>query len=467
MDDDNEVRAKVEKYMRMIANEDKMGHALKRLDNIKMTLDLLSETGVGKVVNQLRSHKHYGDLALRIVNKWKDIARSHGLKQRKSRSSSSSSEHEESPVRDEESPVRDEESPVRDEESPVRESKKERIDNDDNSDNDRYSKEDDRTTHNRLSKNKVSSSKSKTAGASGSGCISFEEMLALGDVAKPVKPKKPKLELGDWNSSQVDVNYRPSKRLNYEPTPIVKEHHAGLSEALTMDASMFKPRKDMRKIYAGRPKGDLQVPSLSNICIRVLCSNIDAIEEVGDTPYYLLKPVLEKCNPEQLTYIERRNPHLMEDSDEIWEKIVNRTYPKCQTADDETWRECYTRLCTETDRKLKLLSSRITQHSREAAVPQRKALLADAKAPREVRRRQIKYGTSHMNHALPNASEISQARRAIFEKGSKDALSNLPQSVRNANSTLGSHHSERKKQPAKKGALMVKTLKMLKGHNRK
>uniref|UniRef100_A0A914RXQ4 TFIIS N-terminal domain-containing protein n=1 Tax=Parascaris equorum TaxID=6256 RepID=A0A914RXQ4_PAREQ len=61
----------------------KMRHALRRLDSINMTLDLLSETGIGKAVNQLRNHEQYGDEALRIVNKWKDIARSHGLKQRK------------------------------------------------------------------------------------------------------------------------------------------------------------------------------------------------------------------------------------------------------------------------------------------------------------------------------------------------------------------------------------------------
>lgn len=33
-----------------------------------------------------------------------------------------------------------------------------------------------------------------------------------------------------------------------------------------------------------------------------------AIDEVGDTPYFLLKPVLEKCSMDQLSLIERRNP---------------------------------------------------------------------------------------------------------------------------------------------------------------
>uniref|UniRef100_A0A915BSS0 TFIIS N-terminal domain-containing protein n=1 Tax=Parascaris univalens TaxID=6257 RepID=A0A915BSS0_PARUN len=422
MDDDGEVRAKVKKYMRMLGNEEKMRHALRRLDSINMTLDLLSETGIGKAVNQLRNHEQYGDEALRIVNKWKDIARSHGLKQRKSRSSLSSEEREE---------------------SPPSEPKKEK----------RYREKTPEESSEKEKKSKTLKSKAsmKVADTSAS-TVSFEEMLARGDIVKPSKPKKPKLDLGDWKSSQVDVNYRPSKRLNFEPTPIIKEHHAGVSEAASMDVSMFKPRKDMRKIYAGRPKGDIEVPTLSTLCIRVLCANIDAIEEVGDTPYYLLKPVLEKCSPEQLSFIERRNPHLMEDSDELWEKIVNRVFPKCVTDNDETWRDCYTRMHVETERKLKMLSSRITQHSRESVAPVRKALLADAKAPRDVRKKQMRYGTAHQNHALPDACQISQARRAIFDKGSKEALANLPQAVRNADSTLGSHPE--KKKANKKGALM-------------
>lgn len=60
-----------------------IGHALRRLAKIHMTVELLSETGVGKAVNQLRGHEQYGTKALRIVEKWKDIAKSYGLKQRR------------------------------------------------------------------------------------------------------------------------------------------------------------------------------------------------------------------------------------------------------------------------------------------------------------------------------------------------------------------------------------------------
>lgn len=40
---------------------------------------------------------------------------------------------------------------------------------------------------------------------------------------------------------------------------------------------MFKPRKSVRKIYAGRPRNDTakEVPTLQNLCIKVLIANIN------------------------------------------------------------------------------------------------------------------------------------------------------------------------------------------------
>ncbi|KAL3989598.1 RNA polymerase II transcription factor SIII (Elongin) subunit A family protein [Acanthocheilonema viteae] len=416
----------------MLSCDNKIGHALRRLENIDMTLELLSETGVGKVVNQLRSHEQYGTKALRIVEKWKDIARSCGLKQRSKRLLSPSSEGE----------------------NPIKNSKKENWRKEKRSNNQkRIGGNADEVHHDKTK----SSSNGLENACSG---LSFADMLARADIAKPSKLKKMKTNCNDWKSSKVDVNYRPSKVLNFEP--VLKENRADVSKTTMMDTSMFKPRKSVRKIYAGRPRNDApkEVPTLQNLCIKVLIANINSIEEVGDTPYFLLKPVLEKCSLSQLSLIERRNPQLMEDSDELWERIVNRAFPKCEIADDETWRECYYRLCEESERKLKLLSTKITQHNREATAPVKTALLADAKAPREVRRRQIRYGTDHATHPLPSANEISKARKEIFDKGSKEALANLPQAIRNTSSSSGSH-SEKKKVVPKKGALMIKTLRML------
>ncbi|CAG9537080.1 unnamed protein product [Cercopithifilaria johnstoni] len=430
--DDDEIREKVEKYARMLSCDNKVGHALRRLANIDMTVELLSETGVGKAVNQLRGHEQYGTKALRIVEKWKDIARSCGLKQRRKRFFSPSSERE----------------------NPIKKSKKENWGKEKKSENEKGAGYSAVEIHDNKTKPSNNGLENACTG------LSFADMLALADTAKPSKLKKMKTDCNDWKSSKVDVNYRPSKVLNFEP--ILKENHADISKTAIVDALMFKPRKSVRKIYAGRSKNDAikEVPTLQNLCIKILIANINSIEEVGDTPYFLLKPVLEKCSLSQLCLIERRNPQLMEDSDELWERIVNRAFPKCEIAHDETWRECYYRLCEENERKLKLLSTKITQHNREATAPIKTALLADAKAPREVRRRQIRYGTQHAAHPLPSANEISKARKEIFVKGSKEALANLPQAVRNTSSSLSSH-SEKKKVVPKKGALMIKTLRML------
>uniref|UniRef100_A0A8R1TR99 TFIIS N-terminal domain-containing protein n=1 Tax=Onchocerca volvulus TaxID=6282 RepID=A0A8R1TR99_ONCVO len=423
MDDNEDIREKVEKYKRMLSCDSKIGHALKRLANINMTLDLLSETGVGKAVNQLRNHDQYGTKAVQIVEKWKDMARSCGLKQRRKGYLSPSSEQEEN-------------HPKKSKKGNRREEKGS------NNEQEVYNNGDE-----------VHHSKAKSSNDGlGNACsgLSFADMLARADTAKPFKLKKMKTDCNDWKSSKVDINYKPSKVLNFEPIP--KEHHTDVSGTVMMDTSMFKPRKSVRKIYAGRPKNDTakEVPTLLNLCIK----------EIGDTPYFILKPVLEKCSPNQLCLIERRNPQLMEDSDELWKRIVNRTFPKCEPANKEKWRECYYRLCEENERKLKLLSTKITQHNREATLPVKTALLADAKAPREIRRRQIRYGTQHATHPLPSANEISKARKEIFYKGNKEGLAHLPQAIRNISSSLGSH-SEKKKIVPKKGILMIKTLRML------
>lgn len=50
-----------------------------------------------------------------------------------------------------------------------------------------------------------------------------------------------------------------------------------VSKTAVMDALMFKPRKSVRKIYAGRPRNDAakEVPTLQNLCIKILIANIN------------------------------------------------------------------------------------------------------------------------------------------------------------------------------------------------
>ncbi|MCP9263157.1 hypothetical protein DINM_006502 [Dirofilaria immitis] len=430
--EDENIRGKVEKYTRMLKCDSKVGdtfivslfeallnlfafrkrligHALRRLANINMTLELLSETGVGKAVNQLKDHEQYGTKALRIVEKWKDMARNCGLKQRRTRRKFSKKIEE------------------------------------------RKSKEGNGKQNEQEINNRADEVHHSKVEPPNNGLENVCTGLSFADIFSVVeKTKKCTRHFQQLLVEELNVIRLLLSSLSVVSSSCLSnigKRFSDISKTAAMDVLMFKPRKSVRKIYAGRPK-------------MILLGNFLAIEEVGDTPYFLLKPVLEKCSLNQLCLIERRNPQLMEESDELWERIVSRAFPKCETANDETWRDCYYRLCKENERKLKLLSTKITQHNRETTAPVKTALLADAKAPREIRRRQIRYGTQHSTYPLPTANEISKARKEIFDKGNKETLSHLPEAIRNTSSSLDSH-SKKKIMIPKKGALMIKTLRML------
>lgn len=49
--------------------------ALSRLERIPMTLNLLSSTGIGKIVNRLRLDEEFGNKASKIVESWRNMAR--------------------------------------------------------------------------------------------------------------------------------------------------------------------------------------------------------------------------------------------------------------------------------------------------------------------------------------------------------------------------------------------------------
>lgn len=49
-----------------------------------------------------------------------------------------------------------------------------------------------------------------------------------------------------------------------------------VSEIAALDASVFKPRKSVRKVYAGRPRVVMnrEVPTLQSLCVKLLMANI-------------------------------------------------------------------------------------------------------------------------------------------------------------------------------------------------
>jgi transcription elongation factor B polypeptide 3 len=80
-----------------------------------------------------------------------------------------------------------------------------------------------------------------------------------------------------------------------------------------------------------------EVPSLFQMCIRVLQENVDDIYECGGLGFDIMKPVLERAQPPALMQIEEANHYLMEETGELWEKFVKKNFPKEEREEMESW----------------------------------------------------------------------------------------------------------------------------------
>ncbi|KAI8391717.1 RNA polymerase II transcription factor SIII subunit A-domain-containing protein [Radiomyces spectabilis] len=121
-----------------------------------------------------------------------------------------------------------------------------------------------------------------------------------------------------------------------------------------------------------------QVKSLVVISQEVLSKHFEGLLDVGTVPYYLLKEPLKKATPQQLYRIERANPHLLPESDELWlshclcYKDIRDAYFSGQHQDPRLWRQLYLQRFEENERRRQRVSEKIKnqynkiQHEKEA-----------------------------------------------------------------------------------------------------
>ena len=65
------------------------------------------------------------------------------------------------------------------------------------------------------------------------------------------------------------------------------------------------------KVYSGHKTGYVgKIPTLFDMCIRVIQDNLDCLGYTGGVPYEILKPALERATVKQLEMIEYHNPYL-------------------------------------------------------------------------------------------------------------------------------------------------------------
>ncbi|XP_037549381.1 elongin-A [Nematolebias whitei] len=297
--------------------------------------------------------------------------------------------------------------------------------------------------------------------------------------AKPEKRSRRVVEalptLPDIPLPAIQPNYRPLPSIE---TPLSPQRRKVFVSNDEEDAGFTGKRFNSKMVvYSGSKTSYLpRMMSLYEQCIRVLQNNIDSIAEVGGVPFEILEPVLERCTPEQLYRIEQSNQCFTEDSDELWMRHCKRDFKRETPQEFESWRELYLRLHEEREERLRMLTQNITSaHANKPKGRQVKIAYVNsaAKPPRDVRRRQEKFGTSggsstaastadtapiKVKASTTDASgESSRSFSSLLNSPAGPARSSAP-----SGGGAGPHAGREKPQVKKIAPMMAKTIKAFK-----
>ena len=109
-----------------------------------------------------------------------------------------------------------------------------------------------------------------------------------------------------------------------------------------LEFESFSSKANRTKVFSGNKQQQRSdIPTLYEMCIRILQENIDFLETTGGIPFDILRPVLERAKPNQLANIEYYNPYLLEESDVLWEPHCKRKFRTKKREEMEAWREMY------------------------------------------------------------------------------------------------------------------------------
>ncbi|XP_030596963.1 elongin-A isoform X2 [Archocentrus centrarchus] len=315
--------------------------------------------------------------------------------------------------------------------------------------------------------NGAQSSKRTHSGSSSSSAAPTPEKRKRVVEAVPTLPEIP--------LPAIQPNYRPLPSIDVTPLSPQRRKVPAYSEE---DDTGFTGKRFNSKmvVYSGSKTSYLpRMMTLYEQCIRVLQNNIDSIAEVGGVPFEILEPVLERCTPEQLYRIEQSNQWFTEESDELWKHHCQRDFKRETPQEYESWREMYLRLHDEREERLRMLTQNITSaHANKPKGRQVKMAYVNsaAKPPRDVRRRQEKFGTTSGSTASSTvAAAPIKIRPATIDYSGESSRSSSSQSNpppagssrSSAPSGGGGGHAAREKPQVKKIApMMAKTIKAFK-----
>ncbi|KAI0797561.1 hypothetical protein C8Q75DRAFT_738822 [Abortiporus biennis] len=115
-----------------------------------------------------------------------------------------------------------------------------------------------------------------------------------------------------------------------------------------------------------------QVPSLVQLCQRVVSTNIDRMFSLGENPpLELIRPALQHCSAETLLRFENASPSLADGTSDIWKALCYNRHPllaEQQYSDGEpdSWRDAYFVLNCLEEQRLEEVRLRLRSQREEA-----------------------------------------------------------------------------------------------------
>ena len=123
------------------------------------------------------------------------------------------------------------------------------------------------------------------------------------------KPSFKPMDPSDILSSLPTANYKPLPDRDFIEDRMEANRRKMLKANEDLSISI-QSKKGRTAVFAGQARAKTydHVPRLEDLCLQVLMDNYEKLSYLGYAPYYLLKPVLQKCNTRQLIKIEKYNP---------------------------------------------------------------------------------------------------------------------------------------------------------------
>ncbi|KZT57029.1 hypothetical protein CALCODRAFT_496689 [Calocera cornea HHB12733] len=111
---------------------------------------------------------------------------------------------------------------------------------------------------------------------------------------------------------------------------------------------MNAPAPDEADVVRPAPARAPLLPSLKELCTRVVYNNLPSITSFGEMSYEAVHPFLMRMDAAQLRCVEENSPHLIDHTEEIWKALclrefieIRRAYDSGQLGEPGYWREVY------------------------------------------------------------------------------------------------------------------------------